>query len=573
MVLFRFTVIVLALATLILGITGLSGEIRAARATFVAKPIAPGLAQIVYIPRSSAEENARFKAGDVIDTRPAHFANYAYLRAGQERSITVLRNGRPSVIRYRIGSATAFNPLDRGAAGFAIITMSLLTGVYIGVKAANRRAARILSLFLIAGAAGVVAGWHTLTAATNSAAFIWSAVANYLAFAYLNYGLIVLGTEFPAVPSRLRAALRATALPCSLLYMLFTLWNDSRTFTPLVPFVSTVNGVPLPYFLLSFDANILVTGICVAGCLVGLMKADAEHRAQMQWMGTVLIVTSMAWMIPTAWWMIAPAADLPGAAWIALLQDTPLLVLPYVILRHRLVDLTVVISRAAIFTTVSVVVISAFILGEWLIGKTAEKALPGGESGLAGQMIVLGIALAIGLSARTIHSLVDRKLNALFFARRARSLLNLRHFAEETDVIVKGSALLKLFYQTLANNVEATYTAVYLRDGSTFVLNQSSRTDLPQGIDEDDPIVVRVRRWREAFELPREDHAFSEALIVPMNVRGSIVGLVVCGPKAERTHYSSEEIEAIAQAANRATISYVLLSHPTISAPALLGVS
>jgi hypothetical protein len=63
-------------------------------------------------------------------------------------------------------------------------------------------------------------------------------------------------------------------------------------------------------------------------------------------------------------------------------------------------------------------------------------------------------------------------------------------------------------------------------------------------------------------------HPLSEALLLPMSIRGSLLGLLVCGPKRERTHYLTEEIDALALVAHRVGTAYELLSHEK---PAAIG--
>lgn len=399
----------------------------------------------------------------------------------------------------------------------------------------------------------------------------WLLLQSLIAYAFANYGLIVLSTTLPNVATRTRSILRKTALPLTAAFLVFFGLYSASEFTPYVPLESlSVNGIQFAAFAWQFISNVVIEAIPIVACIDGLMHVDPEHRAQMNWVAAGMITSSIAWLVPTVALLIAPAWVIPGYDWFSLFFNLPLIAaLSYVVLRHRLIDLSIAVSRAAVFGTVSILVVSAFVVAEWLIGKFAENRLPEGSHGLAGQAVVLAAALAVGLSARTIHRRVERRLNDVFFARRARALGNLHRFAHETDVVVKSAALLKLFYDTVRTNTDATYTAVYLRDGATFVLNHGSSPKLPHGMDEDDPAVVQLRRWNEPYELERGEHALTEALIVPMTVHGTLFGMLVCGPKTERTHYASEEIAALAQAAHRCGIAYVFLSHQSVAASAV----
>jgi hypothetical protein len=97
-----------------------------------------------------------------------------------------------------------------------------------------------------------------------------------------------------------------------------------------------------------------------------------------------------------------------------------------VILRHRVLDIGVVINRAVVYTGVSIVVVGAFILFEWLLGHVVES------NSRASTIIELLAALALGLSVRFIHARVDRYVDDLFFRVRHLAEAAIRRFAQET---------------------------------------------------------------------------------------------------------------------------------------------
>lgn len=83
---------------------------------------------------------------------------------------------------------------------------------------------------------------------------------------------------------------------------------------------------------------------------------------------------------------------------------------------------------------------------------------------------------------------------------------------------------------------------------------------LPQTLPINDSAVVRLRRWNEPFEMDRGTHPLAEALLLPMSVRGSLLGIMCCGPKRERTRYLAEEIDVLALVAHRVGTAYEFLS-------------
>lgn len=565
-VLFRFLLIATAALTLLLAAFGIAGQNRDGSAGEASVRVGTRSTVLRVQPNSNAYHSG-LRPGDVIDWARVSTADYLAAMlpvAGKKITLDIVRNGESR--RVSFAAVEAPDELDRSWIGLLVILGAVAASLLVGLRKPESRDARFLAFFLLASALYEATNWMSAVASTSNAKFAWNLVTNGVFNTWLNYGIIVIATTFPPASSRLRRALRATALPFAIITVVDAVLISAFWITPHAPFGGiTVHRLPAITF---FDTLVLGVGstlAAIAGCLAGLATVDDEHRAQMNWVAFAICVTSTAWLVSAAASLIAPGWTMPGHAWLQLFYNVPfLIVLPYVILRHRLVDISVAVSRTAVFAAVSVLVVSAFVLGEWLIGKAADEWLPQSQKGIAGQAVVLAVALVIGLSARSIHALVERRLNALFFARRARALANLRRFALETDVVMKGAALLTMFYDTVAANSEARYVAVYLRDGATFVLARGASSALPAGFDEDDPAIVHLRRWSEPYEHDAGTHPFSEALIVPMTVHGTLFGVLVCGPKRERTHYSSEEIEVLAQAAHRTGIAYVFLSHQSV---------
>lgn len=564
--LFRFFLIATAALTLLLAAFGIAGQNHDGNVGEASVRAGTRSTVLRVLPNSNAY-HAGLRPGDVIDWARVSTAEYLAAMVpvtGKNVTVAIVRNGQ--IRRVSFAAIGVPDELDRSWIGLLVILGAVAASLLVGLRKSESRDARFLAFFLLGSALWEASLWMSVVASTSTAKFAWNLVINGVLTTWLNYGIIVIATTFPPASSRLRRALRATALPFAIITIIDTILISAYEITPHAPLAGIhIDQLPAMTFFDTLVIGVGGTGTAIVGCLAGLATVDDEHRAQMNWVALAICVVSGAWLVRATATLIAPGWSMPGDVWLQLFYNVPLLiVLPYVILRHRLVDISVAVSRTAVFAAVSVLVVSAFVLGEWLIGKAADVWLPQSQKGIAGQAVVLAVALGIGLSARSIHSLVERRLNALFFARRARALANLRRFAHETDVVMKGAALLTLFYDAVAANSDARYVALYLRDGATFVLARGTSSALPAGFDEDDAAIVHLRRWSEPYEHESGTHPFNEALIVPMTVHGTLFGVLVCGPKRERTRYSSEEIEALAQAAHRTGIAYVFLSHQSV---------
>ncbi len=114
---------------------------------------------------------------------------------------------------------------------------------------------------------------------------------------------------------------------------------------------------------------------------------------------------------------------------------TPL-VLTYVALNRRLIDIGFVLNRTVVFALVSSIVIGAFVLVEWAAGAWLVSA-----SHTTSVVVGMVVALALGLSLRYIHGYVDRVVDNVLFRKRHDDEAALRRFAHESSYITDAATL------------------------------------------------------------------------------------------------------------------------------------
>jgi len=452
---------------------------------------------------------------------------------------------------------TSAKPLEEGPLALAVLIVFAGTGVLVALRGADRKTAHWLAIFLSAYALQMAFYWFADVAVSPALAFTGNVLG--AASSWVNtYMILLLIAHFPPFTSPFRAFLRKIALPVVVAAALVQLWIYLSVVYPGTQLFA-IAGSPGPQWFQNLLWAIISLATLVAA-IEGLLRADEEHRAQMRWVGGALVLSQTSWLLMNVALMIDPNPQL-WFSWMSLFQDVPLLAIAYAILRHRLVDITIVFSRAAVFGFVSIALVGLFIAGEWIAAQIVERGLgAAAESGWLGKAVPLFIALGVGLSARSIHSAVEKRLNILFFSRREKSLAALRRLALEVDVVTDKRSLLDLTYESVRDNIEGRYAAIYITSDGGYERARTSEEQLPGLLDENDAAIVRMRRWNEPFEIYFGEHGLSEALLLPMTVRGSLLGLLVCGPKRERTHYLTDEFDALALVAHRAGTAYELLS-------------
>ena len=568
---FRITVILLALGAVALGCYDVANPYRPGQIGGDFSTAANGNQTFDRVYPGAAADKAGIQKGDVLllnTLSPSQQLNVTMRRAGEQLDLPFSRNGKRLDFHITAGTTENFRPVELGPLELLLLLIFAATGTLVALRGAARTEVRALALLFIAWAWLIALSWLLSVAPTPALAFIGAIGAGGgpgdtqgIAEALVAYCLLLFVGHFPPVRSRLRSAIASSALPIAVLMAVLSLWS-----------IVSVPHADWQLFQITGSASYawierlflfgIVPLLVLVAAIDGLMHVDEEHRIQMRWVGIALILSAMPGLyIELSGLLTNFSAAPPFVTWLGIFRDVPLLLIAYAILRHRIVDVSIVVSRAAIFAIVSAAVVVLVVVLEWVLGQILGRGV-GAEAanGIAGQALRLAVAVGVGLSAVPILRLVERWLNSVFFGKRAQALAEFRRFALEADVVTSKAALLTLACDSLRDNIEGRYAAIYMSENGGYKRVRSSDDSPPPVLGQDDSAIVRLRRWNEPFEMNANVHALSEALMLPMTIGGSLLGVMVCGPKRERTHYLNEEIEALALVAHRVgSALYVLL--------------
>jgi len=203
--------------------------------------------------------------------------------------------------------------------------------------------------------------------------------------------------------------------------------------------------------------------------------------------------------------------------------------LTYAALAKRMFDVGFVVNRAAVFAGVSVLVVGAFVLVEWALGKWFENV-----SHATSLAVNAALALILGFSIRFVHNKIDVAVDNVFFRKRHENETALRRFAREAAFFTDAAQLVERTRTTILSHSEAT-TADVVMAGA---------------IDANDAAVVAMRAWHEPVDLSDLDTSLRGEMAFPMLAHGSFVGVVLCGAKRTGERYAPDEIEAIRELAH-----------------------
>jgi hypothetical protein len=472
------------------------------------------------------------RTGDVVDASAVSAADRYRLKTGSlligQRSVVPrLRDGhleRISVVAgFREPASSALN--WNSVFGWLGGTFCILFAMLIVWRRAELVEARVLALILVLPNLGinlVPENWTTPYAALDATTYSFGLTA------FLGWTLIVTYAMLFAAPlRRLRAAFAALAYASALSISALGIVSVAGAYTGTLDLTSVLNGPAtklLPLVLL------ICASICVSMTFAGVRGADRERLGWVIFSLALFFVGLLGTFVPF------------GQQWTQLnitISDIGLAIAPvgltYALLNRRLLDLSFVVNRAAVFTGVSVVVIGTFVLAEWALGELFGRM---GHSTNA--FVSAAIALALGFSVRSIHGRVDTVLDNVFFRKRHEDEQALRTFAQEAPHITDAAILLERAGECLGRHANASTVSFKLNSG-----------DGRYGdVDENDPALVSMRTTRKVVDLHAVTTKLEGEFGYPLFARGQMLGVMVLGPKRSGESYAPDESDAIEKVAS-----------------------
>ena len=302
-----------------------------------------------------------------------------------------------------------------------------------------------------------------------------------------------------------------------------------------------------PYFNVFFAATYLLP---IALLFAGYRRSEQADRVRLRWMvwgggllAAVALFLDLGLINPNTYSLplLESAADLGLAAFL------------YAILRHRVVDVKVVISRALVYAVTTSLVLGLFALFESLFERTAL----GERASLALELVV---PLGLGASLSTVHRRIDALVDRWIFRRQYREETALRRFANESAFVSQPDTLLDLALEQILRHVGSPWAAFYeYGPGGYRRVCQRGEPALPEALATDDLTLVKLRARDRDVDL-HETHSGlgREGYAFPLRARDQLLGVLVVGPRSGE-HYAAEERELMEHVAHAVAASLFAL--------------
>jgi len=207
----------------------------------------------------------------------------------------------------------------------------------------------------------------------------------------------------------------------------------------------------------------------------------------------------------------------------------------YAILRHRVVDVSFVISRTLVYTVTMSIIIGLFAATNSFV----EHATLGRDANL---LLELLVPLLLGISFNTLRTRIDGYVSRFLFRRQFRATEALNDFAQSCKFIDKPERLLDLSVEEIYRQSSAQGVAIYEQaDGDYLRVRHQGSLDFPQRVETDDAAFVQLRAGKRELELhARASTLGAEGYVYPLSLRKTVIGAIVCGPRPGEAYTADE---------------------------------
>lgn len=327
------------------------------------------------------------------------------------------------------------------------------------------------------------------------------------------------------------------------------------------------------YFLTQLAASIPV--LASIGIVIrNFLEQSGELRAGLRWGVLGVSISGMAYAVLNVLFAESMATDawleyatvfasllslmLPFSAWYALRQRT-------------LVDARVVVSRATIYTSLTVALVIRVAVIDW----TVSKVLSGTR---IASFVEAAITIVLGVALNAMHGRLERMLEGMFFRQRRDAAAYLQRLAATLPISTEEETIDRALTAEVIASLALSSSAVFRRQSKNHdcfarFASVGWDDDRARELLSDDSLIRFVLTERRTVNLnaihwhPADVPSGFEAptIAVPLIVRGEVLGVVLCGRHLDVTSIEHEEIEIIERFAERAAAALDAVAAARIS--------
>src|SRR5579872_680778 len=244
------------------------------------------------------------------------------------------------------------------------------------------------------------------------------------------------------------------------------------------------------------------------------------------------------------------------------------LAVAYAVIKHRVIDVRFVISRAIVLGILTSLVVIVFALIDWIFVRKLEQT---GLGIIAGLLTVT----ALGFTAQALHHRIDTFVDRALFKRRYLAEKRLAELASELPDVESPQALSELLVKEPLNAFQLTSAALFRQaEANEFERDDAigwPAQDLRKLSAEVPPLslVAGLREtkrigWTDPTSSIFPSHDGEPVLAMPIVSRQKLMAVAFYGPHADGADFDPDEIHAINALLVPAAAAYYHLEAETL---------
>ncbi len=237
------------------------------------------------------------------------------------------------------------------------------------------------------------------------------------------------------------------------------------------------------------------------------------------------------------------------------------LTVAYAVIKHRVIDVSFVVSRTLVYGILTSLLVGAFALIDWLFIDKLKLAR-------LGAVAEMGVAVAGGFWFNGLHSRVDLFIDAVFFRQRHKAEVQLARNAAALPSVTTTKAVAEALVAEPVRSLSLASAALFRREKDGTYLREDSvgwqDSDLKELDDNDDRLLALIQTEQgplSLYEHPWRDKDVPSGpahpvLALPIIVRRELAAVVFYGSHIHGEPLDPDEVRAIAGLAAGAAAAY-----------------
>ena len=295
-----------------------------------------------------------------------------------------------------------------------------------------------------------------------------------------------------------------------------------------------VPGPTYPYFILLF---LFCAGYGIVELFLALFREKGSFRNQI----TYIFLSSIVGFFGSAT-LFFPVFGINVYPFGYYFVPIYVLLGVYAIVKHRLLDITVVIRRGLVYSILAVF-LSVLYVGAIILSGEVFKVVTGKGSILATIFLLFVFSIVFNPLRERIQAFVDR----YFFKRRYDFVKTVKDICEKSALILDLDELLS---ETLTK-IALTFGA---RAGVFFIRGKGRDFQARNTFGKTQTMRIIPDRILSATK-PDIVEEMGDAVVVPLNIKSRLIGLIFLGRKLSDDDYSSEDLDLLGTLANHLSVS------------------